>query len=216
MTDGRRRFAPAISGTRILRAMSVDVALLPAVGDAITTLTESWGWMDGDGLAADVVEEMIQAVDTWYTPMIIGQIAAFLGDVPAFWLQLDGATHDQADYPELAGVLDPAFKDDPAGTFTLPDLAGRFLMAVDVAGNVGDTGGLDAVTLTPAEMPAHNHQYEQPITLVDIGGAGPPVPAISATNPAAQTGSAGGDQAHENRPPFLAVNYAILAGRDYG
>ena len=85
--------------------------------------------------------------------------------------------------------------------------AGRMLLGVGSDGNgnsytAGQTGGESTHLLTTAEMPSHNHsidavsQVVQPNanvnTTVKVPGAG-------------TSGNAGGGQAHNNMPPYIAL-----------
>ena len=93
------------------------------------------------------------------------------------------------------------------GTWTLLT-EGQFLVSAGGTGDyaLGETGGADEVTLTEEQMPSHTHTY-QPlrvgvgavITQFDSG-------AYAFGAPVTNSGAAGEDQPHENRPPYLAVN----------
>ena len=67
------------------------------------------------------------------------------------------------------------------------------------------------MTLTTDQMPSHGHGY----TFPDGEGQGTPLLItdhdghIWRNETGATTGSAGGDQPHENRPPYLAVYYIM-------
>lgn len=73
--------------------------------------------------------------------------------------------------------------------------------------NIGDTGGVESVTLSLGQMPKHDHNVTVPAHVnkdwFDNGGE---------THPAYDNGSAtatsteeGNNEAHENRPPFRAL-----------
>lgn len=72
----------------------------------------------------------------------------------------------------------------------------------------GDVGGAETHTLTIAEMPSHSHSTVQMIGNNAIDG-------VDSTtrysgdhhNQTRQTGSAGGDQPHNNMQPYVALNY---------
>ena len=97
------------------------------------------------------------------------------------------------------------------GTWTLLT-AGRFLVSAGGTGDyaLGATGGAATVVLTEAQMPAHVHApvdgdsfvtNKTPASWQQTVGAG----NLQLVNNNA-TASAGGNQPHENRPPYLAVN----------
>ncbi len=93
------------------------------------------------------------------------------------------------------------------GTDGTPDLTDRFVAGAGGQYDVGDTGGSDEHTLTVDEMPTHEHDYERRETSgvrgTETGGA---QDRIGGTD-TRQTETTGGDQPHENRPPFYALAY---------
>ena len=214
VADGFGRHTPTLSGRKITRALSIDDALVSHVSDAIAQLTVEHNWVEVDDAIPDIVSECFDALDSWYLGvMFIGQVSSFLGSLPSSWLALDGSTHDKSDYPELWEALDSQYKD--ATTFTLPDFSDLFL-AVAGTGSyaLGDTGGEDDHTLTIAEIPAHTHTYVPPVFDVDLEAPGVPDILAARLGAPTVTGSAGSDNAHENRPPFYAVIMGVFAGRD--
>lgn len=89
---------------------------------------------------------------------------------------------------------------------------------------VGETGGQKEVTLTVEQMPehthadsGHTHTYTQPGTTIAVAAPGEaPVTAPNFIPGVTGTGNAdiqntGGSEAHENRPPFMALRYCIRA-----
>ena len=211
--DGYARHTPVLAGVKVVRALSVDGALLPHFSDAITNLLDEWRWLEIGDSVADVVLECREAVESWYAPMIVGQISSFLGSLPAGWLALDGGTYDEADYPELWSVLDAQFKDEPSSTFALPDLGGLVIVAAGDGFVVGDAGGLGSVALSVAEMPAHTHNYQQVLIDLDVKSVGVPDPMGARFGTLIPTSSTGGDGSHENMQPYFTVVMGILAGR---
>lgn len=90
------------------------------------------------------------------------------------------------------------------------DLRGRFVVGIDPTradyDMVGDVGGEEKHTLTVAEMPSHNHSPEQLARYTDIKAT----PNTGSDNTVRDRGfvalnAAGGDQPHENRPPFYVL-----------
>lgn len=214
VADGIGRHTPALTSRKLVRALSIDDALIPHVSDAIAQLTIASNWVETDDSVDDIVAECFHALDSWYLGhMFIGQVSSFLGSLPAFWLALDGNSHDRVDYPELWETLDSQYKDST--TLTLPDLSDLFLAAA-IAGtySLGDTGGEDAHTLTTAELAGHTHTYLPPQLTLDIRSVGAPTVSAAVIGPPTATGSTGDDNAHENRPPFHAVIMGIFSGRD--
>jgi hypothetical protein len=78
--DGIARHTPVLSGKRIVRALSIDDALIPHVSDAIAQLTIDGNWIEVDDSIDDIISESSQALDSWYrSNMLIGQVSSFLG-----------------------------------------------------------------------------------------------------------------------------------------
>jgi len=92
------------------------------------------------------------------------------------------------------------------GTDGAPNLQDRFVTGAGGQYSVGDTGGEDEHTLTEQEMPSHTHGYIDQNDNNTQGKGGGAVQANDFTN---QTNSTGGDQAHENRPPYYAIAYIM-------
>ncbi len=152
---------------------------------------------------------------------------------PYRWALCTGQTIPVSQNTALFSLLGNAYGGDGISTFLLPNLVGRTPISQGqapglTAYSLGQTEGVTSVTLSAAEMPSHNH------TLSMANGAGArssipsnnqslstpaqsriftPGPPNTNLSPAALSG-AGGGLPHENRQPFLALNYSIaLAGR---
>jgi len=98
-------------------------------------------------------------------------------------------------------------------TITLPDLRGRAVIGSGTGSGLtarthGATGGAESHTLTITEMPAHTHR-NQP----DPNAGGSSVRQLYEHNGYGtnyyMTSSTGGDGAHNNMQPWLALNYII-------
>jgi len=91
-----------------------------------------------------------------------------------------------------------------------PDFRGRFAVGAGKCYQPGETGGASEVTLETKHLPKHSHGYE----LRDDGNRDSPNPAIGNdgiwhADKTVQTGSAGGTEAHENRPAFKALHHIM-------
>lgn len=89
-------------------------------------------------------------------------------------------------------------------------LQNRFLLAAGSSYAAGSTGGEATHTLTTNEMPAHTHKSGNNAGHYAFGGGstatGPASGSGYATSLSSiDSGSAGGGQAHNNMPPYLAV-----------
>ncbi len=92
------------------------------------------------------------------------------------------------------------------GTNSTPDLRDRFIVSSGSVYSIGDTGGVNSVTLTVDQIPAHTHA----ITAINDGS--PSVPYSSPRSASASeidSGSTGGGQSHENRPPYYALAFIM-------
>jgi len=213
MGDGYGRHTPALAGNRIARVLVFDQALAPFVGDAITALTNENEWVEIGDPISDVITAAFDVVDSYYENSMIGLVASFLTEIPEGWLALDGSTYSAEFYPELYALLDSQFKDVPNEEFTLPDMSDLFLVGAGSTYGLGDQGGENYHTLTIAEMPSHSHTYTPPVANIDLEAPGAPDILAAGLGTPTQTGSAGSGDEHENRPPYIAVTYAIFAGR---
>lgn len=148
---------------------------------------------------------------------------------PTGWLLLDGATINQITYADLYAIIGDDFTAAPNGTtFDLPDLRGRVPIGLGTGAGLstyalGEEGGDEGVSLTEAQLAEHNHL----MGVYNAGGNSPsPVDNIHADTGAfdqeftdevananyrtdAITDTGSGD-AHENRQPFLAMNYIVF------
>jgi microcystin-dependent protein len=141
---------------------------------------------------------------------------------PRGWAFCDGQLLDIAQNTALFSLLGTTYGGDGRTNFGLPNLKGRAPMH---AGNgpgltsrrLGDKSGSETVTLSDAQMPAHNHAFQADEE--DIDGTGP-VGNYLATGNQNYDGSAnttmadvlppvGGGQPHNNLQPYLVLNFTI-------
>lgn len=147
-----------------------------------------------------------------------GAILAYAGAAaPPGWLLCDGASYQKSTYPALAAALGAT---GSGMTFQVPDMRGRTAVGASGAYPLGSTGGEAMHTLTTAEMPSHTHKIVGTASKWAVGagiyesnvGGGSGWETISnwtsGANYLAAT-SEGGGQAHNNMPPFRAVNWII-------
>ncbi len=155
----------------------------------------------------------------------VGEIRLFAGTfVPNGWALCDGSLIQIAEYETLFQLIGTTYGGDGQDTFALPDLRGRVPIHRGAGFNIGETGGVEAVTLTVAQIPSHRHSPQcksgAGVSASPGGNVWAASPNVSATPYSGSTvstaamanimvASAGGSQAHENRIPFLAINYII-------
>jgi microcystin-dependent protein len=163
----------------------------------------------------------------------LGEVRLFAGlRLPSedTWLPCDGRTMYISQNAALFSVIGNAYGGDGNTTFALPNLPGRIPIGMGKAPGLqprtpGQQGGEEQVTLTADGLAAHSHQLNTNAgdaqSTSPEGGylsqASVPTYAtdgglVSMSSEAIKA-APGGGQAHENMPPFLAINYLIcIAG----
>ena len=95
------------------------------------------------------------------------------------------------------------------GSNNTPDLRNRFIVGAGSAYSPGDTGGADSVTLTVDQIPAHTHTYIDQYVVINNGYRPWPANNNDCAARNVNSGSAGGGQSHENRPPYYALCFIM-------
>jgi microcystin-dependent protein len=180
----------------------VDPTVLPEVKDGVS-------WEELAGIPAGFADG-IDDVGDGGVP--VGTVVLFGGATPpSGWLLCDGSEVSRTEFAELFGVLGGTWGiGDGLTTFNLPDLRGRVAIGSGVAPDltsrtIGDQGGEEEHLLTVDEMPSHSHTLG--FTTGDQNG-GIGVRFLGGSGGAA-TSAAGGDQAHNNMPPFTVLHYIV-------
>ena len=167
----------------------------------------------------------------------IGQIIIFAGNfAPRGWALCDGQLLPISQNTALFSLLGTTYGGDGRTTFALPDLRGR--VPLHAGGGPGLTnyrqgqkGGVEQVTLNTSNLPAHTHAATTTTRAQsDYGDSASPNNTVWAQDGAAgaqpystrapnsnmhsdavevSVQNTGGGQAHENRQPYLAINYII-------
>ena len=73
------------------------------------------------------------------------------------WLKCDGAAVGIAQYDTLFSLIGTTYGGDGQSTFGLPELQGRVPVSRGGSYVIGQTAGVEAVTLTPSQLPVHSH-----------------------------------------------------------
>jgi len=156
---------------------------------------------------------------------------AYVGEVrlvgfnfaPVGWALCNGQLISISQNTTLFNLIGTTYGGDGQSTFALPNLQGRVPIHQGSSGGsnyaIGQTGGLETVTLNVSQYPSHNHAL---LSSSNSGGVNNPandtvgsgLKAYSAAPPAtpmnsAMLGIAGGGQPHDNLQPFLALNWII-------
>lgn len=138
---------------------------------------------------------------------------------PKGWASCNGQLLPINQNQALFALLGTTYGGNGTTTFALPDLRRRVPIHVGANHALGERAGTDSVTLTLPQLPAHNHAAIASASVGDtpapagalLGGFNNGYRAATALTTLAPTtvGTIGGSQAHENRQPFLALNYCI-------
>ena len=156
----------------------------------------------------------------------VGEIRMFAGNfAPVGWAFCNGATLAIAENDVLFTLIGTTYGGDGQNTFNLPDLQSRVPVHMGGAFQIGQSGGVETVTLTTSQIPAHSHvpqccgnagSDQSPLNNVwAVSGSNlyadnttPSGPPSVALDPGA-LGSTGGSQPHDNMVPFLCINFII-------
>ena len=142
---------------------------------------------------------------------------------PRGWALCNGQTLPINQNQALFALLGTTYGGNGITTFALPNLQGRAPMHRSATHPLGQSQGAELHTLTTAEMASHAHPLRasanvaaspSPAGGVLAAGARGGTPFYAAAtnlvplNPAA-VASSGGGQPHENRAPYLTLNFII-------
>lgn len=185
--------------TRALRGSFLSIAY-PYVWTAEGTMSPE-----------DTAQEIKEVINSWSSInwMLGLAVPVYTSPIPDNLIVADGQTVARDDFPDLWEIT-PSGMRTPT-TLTVPDLRERFILASGTSVANNSTGGETEHQLTEAEMPSHTHSWSQYTFGVDIESVGVPDPTgVGQPQLPEQTGSAGGDQAHNNMPPYYAMVYCII------
>jgi microcystin-dependent protein len=168
---------------------------------------------------------------------LIGAVTDYAGTaVPSGWLPCAGQTVSRTTYAALFGAIGTTWgAGNGTTTFNVPDLRGRVTAGPDIMEASGDAGrltdgtlfsgtrtspaailGSASHTLTTAQLPAHDHNYDK-ATFVELANAADP--GALDTNIYNYTGVAstssetiGSGSAHNNLQPTATILKIIYAG----
>jgi microcystin-dependent protein len=160
----------------------------------------------------------------------IGQIAAVgFNFAPVGWALCNGALLSITENPVLYTLIGAKYGGDGVQTFALPDLQGRVPVHQGTGPGLsnyafGKSGGVEGVTLSAAQMPAHTHAMmastqagttNTPGGTLALGTAETPIPiyASAGSSPTtlapAAVAMAGSSAPHDNLQPYVGITYII-------
>ena len=153
----------------------------------------------------------------------------FLGEIkiiswnyaPKGWALCNGQFLPINQNQALFSLLGTMYGGNGQTTFALPDFRGKVPIHVGAGFTQGQTGGQYAHTVTQTEMPQHIHFMNVTnnvgtdpnpgsgvIISKSVANSYGAATNLVAMNPAS-IGNVGGSQAHENKQPFLVLNFMI-------
>ena len=152
----------------------------------------------------------------------VGEIRMFASSfAPAGWAFCNGALLPISENDTLFNLIGTTYGGDGQSTFALPVLQCRVPMHVGNGHTLAESAGVEEVTLTIQQIPAHTHA----VTVSgDAGAVTDPTGAVVGSNPTIQLfrpGNAtsalnatamspvGGSQPHTNIQPYLAITFII-------
>lgn len=157
----------------------------------------------------------------------VGELKMFAGNyAPYGWKFCDGSRLPISEYETLFTLIGTTYGGDGQSTFQLPDLRGRVPVhqgrgTDGITYILGETGGVESVTVTTQQMPRHNHimfATTSAAALPNVANALPATGTLSqlywgdppdqAAAPQA-IGPMGDSRPHSNLQPYLCVNFII-------
>jgi microcystin-dependent protein len=141
---------------------------------------------------------------------------------PNGWAFCNGALIAITQNETLFTLIGTTYGGDGQSTFALPNLQGRIPVHQASGFPIGQVAGSETVTLSLSQTPSHNHAVQAASGTAGnasnspagnywagwTGGQYANAPG-AVMNAAAISTYPGGNQPHENMPPFLAVNFVI-------
>jgi microcystin-dependent protein len=144
---------------------------------------------------------------------------------PKGWAFCNGQTMAINQNQALFALLGTTYGGNGVSTFQLPNLQSRAPVHQGSSFVMGQTGGLEQVTIDSSTMASHSHVAQAvnvaglsakplPTKMLARSGSGTasayaPPSSLVALNPASIQPTASGGAAHTNIQPYLALNYCI-------
>jgi microcystin-dependent protein len=140
---------------------------------------------------------------------------------PDGWLACDGQLVSIAENTALFQLIGTTYGGDGMATFGIPDMRGRVPLHQGGGLTLGEAAGSEQITLTVAQIPAHNHPFRVVASPGDTINPNGNLPANSlnvkpyinqapdGNMASAAIGPAGGSQPHNNLQPSLCITFII-------
>lgn len=152
----------------------------------------------------------------------VGEIRIVAGNfAPAGWMFCDGQLLPISENETLFQLIGTTYGGDGETTFAVPDLRGRLPLHQGNGFALAQSGGVETVTLTTTQIPAHTHAL---MASTGAGTQNSPKNRVTAASPsvtlyvgdvtdsnlgASAVGATGGSQPHDNFQPYLCVDFII-------
>ena len=154
----------------------------------------------------------------------VGEIRMFAGNfAPAGWMFCEGQLLPISEYETLFNLIGTTYGGDGQSTFGLPDLRGRVPVHFGNGFTLAETGGVETLTLTVQQIPAHSHPL---LATLNQGTQNPPAQQALAQSPTQNAfpygtdvppatlnpgtiSAVGGSQPHDNFQPYLCIDFII-------
>jgi microcystin-dependent protein len=160
----------------------------------------------------DIDDTAGTSINVFESVVPVGACVPFGGSSPpSGWALCDGSELNRVTFADLFDVIGTSYGvGNGVTTFNLPDLRSGVPVGLDSSVSdfdaLGKTGGEKDHTLTIDELAAHTHTIE---TLTNSFGGLKSLNGLSIAGPDQETLSTGGDQPHNNMPPYVIVNWII-------
>lgn len=145
---------------------------------------------------------------------------------PRGWAQCNGQLMPISQNTALFSLLGTTYGGNGSTTFGLPDLQSRVPIGPGQGPglslrDLGEMGGVAAHALLPSEVPSHSHELRAAPSGVSRDPSGAALasaannsvvyrsPGVLTSMSAESLAPAGGSQPHNNRQPYLGVNFCI-------
>lgn len=155
------------------------------------------------------------------TPFVAQLMLASFNFAPKGWALANGQLMSIQQNAALFSLVGTTFGGNGVQNFGLPNLQGRTPVGVGNNTSWGEIGGAETVTLSISTVPPHTHAFNasgtaatlaKPVAGAMLGSSGAnayvAAGGLGSMN-AATVSTVGGNQPHENRQPYLVMNWCI-------
>ena len=154
-------------------------------------------------------------------PFVAQLMLASFNFAPKGWAQANGQLLPINQNQALFALVGTTYGGNGIQNFALPNMQGRTAVGVGNGINYGEVGGVESVTLLAINVPPHIHSFNASGAAASSArpAAGDMLASQGSSNyitasslgsmSAATVSTVGGSQPHENRQPFLVMNWCI-------